>query len=177
MTECPRNHNTNFNRNHMAYPTLFHAVGTQCLISAFLPFVCLFPVFFPGDSQFYEEDTLLWIRPRYNVWLLFCYIDMLRIFSIVIFIKLVICFLGTKKPEVPVLPLCKENRNTSSDKGDWLNTYLIPYNCMLFVLRIITWSYNYLLWVIINSYLKLYNCEQRNDYYLIWIITLNHIIV
>ena len=63
---------TNLNRNHMAYPTLFHAVGTQSLVAVFLLLVCFLPVFFPGDSQFYEEDTLLWIGPCYNVWLLFC---------------------------------------------------------------------------------------------------------
>ena len=28
---------TNLGRNHMAYPTLFHAVGTQCLVAVFLP--------------------------------------------------------------------------------------------------------------------------------------------
>ena len=63
---------TNLNRNHVAYPTLFHVVGTQCLVSVFLPVLCLLPVFFPGDSQFYEEDTLFWIVPRYNVRPLFC---------------------------------------------------------------------------------------------------------
>ena len=56
----------------MAYLTLFHAVGTQCLISVFLPLVCFLPVFFPRDSQFYEEDTFLWIKLCYNVWPLFC---------------------------------------------------------------------------------------------------------
>ena len=44
---------TNLNRNYMAYPTLFHAVGTQCLVVVFLPLVCFLLVFFPGDSQFY----------------------------------------------------------------------------------------------------------------------------
>ena len=63
---------TNLNKNHMAYPTLFHAVGTQCPVTVFLPLVCFLPVFFPGDSQFYEEDTLLWIGPCYKVRLLFC---------------------------------------------------------------------------------------------------------
>ena len=43
---------TNLNRNHMAYPTLFHAVGTQCLVAVFLPLVCFLPVFFPRDSQY-----------------------------------------------------------------------------------------------------------------------------
>ena len=41
----------------------FNAVGTQCLLAVFLPIVCFLPVFFPGDSQFYQEDTLLWIGP------------------------------------------------------------------------------------------------------------------
>ena len=31
---------TNLNRNHMAYPTLFHAAGTQCFVAVFLPLVC-----------------------------------------------------------------------------------------------------------------------------------------
>ena len=62
---------TNLKRIHMAYPTLLHAVGTQCLVSAFLPLVCFLLVFFPGNSQFYEEDTLRWIGPRNNVWPLF----------------------------------------------------------------------------------------------------------
>ena len=63
---------TNLDRNHMAYPTLFHAVSTQCLVLVFLPLVCFLLLFFQGNSQFYEEDTLLWIGPRYNVWPLFC---------------------------------------------------------------------------------------------------------
>ena len=63
---------TNLNRNHIAYPTFFHAVGTECLVAVFLPLVCFLPIFFPGDSQFYEEDTLLWIGPCYNVRPLFC---------------------------------------------------------------------------------------------------------
>ena len=37
--------------------------------------------------------------------------------------------------------------------------YLIPYNCKLFVLRIVTWSHNRLLRIII-CYLKLCNCVQ-----------------
>ena len=36
---------TNLSRNHMAYPTLFHAVGTQCLVAVFLPLVCSPPGF------------------------------------------------------------------------------------------------------------------------------------
>ena len=73
MTECPyKTTTTNLNRNHMAYPTLFHAVGAQCLVAGFLPLVCFLLVFFSGDSQFYEEDTLLWIGPCYNVQSLFC---------------------------------------------------------------------------------------------------------
>ena len=58
---------TNLNRNNMAYPTLFHAVGTLCLVAVFLPLVCFLLVFSPGNSQFYEEDTLLLIGPCYNV--------------------------------------------------------------------------------------------------------------
>ena len=59
----------------MTYPTLFHAVGTQCLVSVFLPLVCFLLVFFPGYNQFYEEDTLLWIGPcarthRFSVWIM-----------------------------------------------------------------------------------------------------------
>ena len=60
---------TNLNRDHMAYPTLFHAVIRQCLVAVFLPLVCFLLVFFPGDSQFYEEDTLLWIG-RFSVWIM-----------------------------------------------------------------------------------------------------------
>ena len=52
----------------------------------------------------------------------------------------------------------------------------MPYNCKLFVLRIVTWSYNCLLRIII-SYLKPYYYVQTNDYYQIEIITWNHIIV
>ena len=53
----------------------------------------------------------------------------------------------------------------------------MPYICKEFVLRIVTWSYNYLFRIII-SYLELYNCVQTNDYYyqieiIIWI----HIII
>ena len=40
------------------------------------------------------------------------------------------------------------------------------YAWKLFVLWMVTWNYNCLLKIIIN-YLKLYNCEQTNDYY--WI--------
>ena len=54
----------------------------------------------------------------------------------------------------------------------------MPYNCKLFVLRIITWSYNCLQRIIIIiSYLKPYDCVQKNDYYLTEIITWNHIII
>ena len=35
----------------------------------------------------------------------------------------------------------------------WLE-YLIPYNCKLFVLRMVTWGYKYLLRYIIISYLQ-----------------------
>ena len=38
----------------------------------------------------------------------------------------------------------------------------MTHNCKLFVLRIVTQSYNCLLKIII-SYLKLYNCVQTND--------------
>ena len=71
---------TNLNMNHVAYPTFFHAVGNHMAYptffhavshSGFLPLVCFLPVFFPGDSQFYEA-SLLWIGPRYNVCPVFC---------------------------------------------------------------------------------------------------------
>ena len=48
--------------------------------------------------------------------------------------------------------------------------YLLPYNCKLFVLRIVTWSSNCLLRIIIIiiSYLKPFNCVQiiciKNSY-------------
>ena len=55
--------------------------------------------------------------------------------------------------------------------------YLIPYNCKLFVLGIITWSFNCLLRIIIIiSYLKPDDGVQRN-YYLIEIITWDYIII
>ena len=41
----------------------------------------------------------------------------------------------------------------------WLE-YLMPYNCELFTLRIVTWSYNCLSRIII-SYLKWYNCANK----------------
>ena len=48
----------------------------------------------------------------------------------------------------------------------------MPYCCKLFVLGIVTWSYNFLLRIIIIiiiiitiGYLKPYNSEQTNDYY------------
>ena len=50
--------------------------------------------------------------------------------------------------------------------------FLILYNCKLFVLRIVIWSYNCLLKIII-SYLKPYNCVQTNYYYWITIINWN----
>ena len=56
----------------MAYPILFHVVVMQCLVSVFLPLKCLLPVFFPGDNQFYQEESLLLIRPCYHVQPLFC---------------------------------------------------------------------------------------------------------
>ena len=73
MTECPRKPRqpTSVGITYH-YPNLFHTVGTQCLVVVFLPLVCFLPVFFLGDSQFYEEDTLLWIRPCYNARSLFC---------------------------------------------------------------------------------------------------------
>ena len=46
--------------------------------------------------------------------------------------------------------------------------YLLPYNCKLFVLRIVTSNFNCLLRIIIISYLKPYNCVQiiciKNNY-------------
>ena len=46
------------------------------------------------------------------------------------------------------------------------------YYYKLFVLIIATWSYNCLLSIIIISYLKLYICEQTNDYNQIEIISI-----
>ena len=42
--------------------------------------------------------------------------------------------------------------------------------------KIVTWSYNYLLRIIISR-LKPCNCVQTNDYYQIKIITWDHIII
>ena len=74
ITECPRKPQkpTLLGITLYIQPSLFYTVGTQCLILVFLPLVCLLLVFFPGDSQFYVEDTLIWIGPCYNVWPLFC---------------------------------------------------------------------------------------------------------
>ena len=47
---------------------------------------------------------------------------------------------------------------------------------MLFVLRIVTWSSNCLLRIIIISWLKPYDLVQTNDYYKIEIILENHMI-
>ena len=52
----------------------------------------------------------------------------------------------------------------------------MPYNCKLFVFSIATWCYNYLLKIII-SYLNAYNYVQKNEYYLIEIITWKQIII
>ena len=72
------------------------------------------------------------------------------------------------------------------------NTWYYIIVCKLFVLKVVTWSYDCLQRIIIISYLKpynclqiigveylkLYNCMQTNDYYYqIGIVTLNHILV
>ena len=45
-------------------------------------------------------------------------------------------------------------------------SYLKSYNCKLFVLRIVTWSYNCLQRIIIIiSYLKPNKCVQTNDHH------------
>ena len=54
---------------------------------------------------------------------------------------------------------------------------MIPYYYKLFVWIIVTWSYNCSLRIIIIIYLKPYYCVQTNDYYLVGIITWNHITV
>ena len=59
---------TNLNRNHIAYPTLFHAVGTQCLVSVFLQLMCFIIVFFSRDSQFFESDNTT-ITSCFSVWI------------------------------------------------------------------------------------------------------------
>ena len=68
MTECPRKP-----RQPTSIGITWHIqpFSMQRLVSVFLPLVCFLPVFFPGDSQFYEEDILLWIGPCYNVRSLF----------------------------------------------------------------------------------------------------------
>ena len=44
--------------------------------------------------------------------------------------------------------------------------YLAPYNCKLFALTLVTWSYNYLLRIIIRIiYFKPYDSGPTNDYY------------
>ena len=53
---------TNLNRNHMAYPTLFHAVGMQYLVAVFLPLVCFLRFSSQGTvnsmrrTLFFESD-------------------------------------------------------------------------------------------------------------------------
>ena len=51
------------------------------------------------------------------------------------------------------------------------------YDYKLFVLILVTWSYNCLLRIIISSNLKPYNCMQTNNSYWIEIITWNHTII
>ena len=59
MTECPRKTmTTNVNRIHKAYPTLFYTVGTQCLVSVFLPLVCLLLGFFFQGTVYSMRRTL-----------------------------------------------------------------------------------------------------------------------
>ena len=52
----------------------------------------------------------------------------------------------------------------------------MSYNSELFVLKIVTWRYHCLLRIII-IYLKPYYCLKTNEYYLIEIITWNHMII
>ena len=61
---------TNLNRNHMAYPTLFHALGTQCLVAVFLLLVCFLPGFFPrGHIYIYIYiSTYLIIKKFILLW-------------------------------------------------------------------------------------------------------------
>ena len=46
----------------------------------------------------------------------------------------------------------------------------MPCNFEIFLLRRVTWNYDCLISIIMNK-LKLYNCAQTNDYYLIEINT------
>ena len=48
---------TNLNKNPMAYPTLFHTVGTQCLVAVFLPLVCFLPIY----KQDLALNNLQWL--------------------------------------------------------------------------------------------------------------------
>ena len=62
---------TNLNRNHMAYPTLFHAVGTQYLVAFFLSLVC----FLQGTvnsmrrTLFFESDHAT-MSGHFSVWIM-----------------------------------------------------------------------------------------------------------
>ena len=66
---------TKLNRNHMAYPTLFHTVSTQCLAVVFLPLVCFLPVFSQGTvnsmrrTLFFESDHAT-MSGCFSVWIM-----------------------------------------------------------------------------------------------------------
>ena len=66
MTECPRKP---WQPTSVRITWLIQSFSMQsaCSVSYrfFLPLVCFLSVFFPGDSQYYEEDTVLWIGPDY----------------------------------------------------------------------------------------------------------------
>ena len=68
MTECPRKPQQLTSIGIIWNIQPFSTVSTQCLVSVFLPFMCLLPVFFPGDSQLFEEDTT--ISGCFSVWIM-----------------------------------------------------------------------------------------------------------
>ena len=67
MTECPIKPRQPTSIGITWHIQPFFTQSARSLVAVFLPLVCFLPVFFPRDSQFYEEDTLLWIGPCYNV--------------------------------------------------------------------------------------------------------------
>ena len=49
---------TNLNKNHMAYPTLFHAVGMQCLVSLSLSLYIYIYIYIYIRPKYHHSDNL-----------------------------------------------------------------------------------------------------------------------
>ena len=72
MTECPRKPRQPTSRGITWHIQPFSTQSARSVSYRFFFCSCASSVFFPEDSQFYEKDTLLCIRPCYNVRPLFC---------------------------------------------------------------------------------------------------------